>query len=89
MDGNDVTWGWEGTVRGGSRRAGPRTSRKNQLRSERLFLIHKPTGIRIEGTIPEGHYTKTETKTAKERLWATLWAELNQKVAEKMRIPGR
>jgi len=52
-------------------------------------MIHVPTGIRVEGNVPEGDFSPTELKVEKERLRASLWEELEQLVAKELHIPRR
>jgi hypothetical protein len=89
MDDADVLWGTEAAMKGfrGGRVA--RTSRKNDTRSLKLFLLHKPTGIRVEGAVPEGHYSRPEMIREREQLRATLWTQLERMVAKELRVPGR
>jgi hypothetical protein len=89
MDDVDVAWGQESTLRGARGGRFARTSRKNDLRSIRFFLLHKPTGISVDGTIPEGHYSRAEMTKEREQLRATLWPQLERLVAKELRVPGR
>jgi len=90
MAAKDVCEGFTGSTSGGSR-AGrlARTSRSDSVTSSTVFLVHHPTGIRVEATIPPGHYSRAEMISERNRLKAVLWEELERNVSTAMRLPGR
>jgi len=90
MDKGDVVDGFTGST-SGSGRGGrmARTSRKSSTTASTLTLIHAPTGIRVVGTVPAGHYTRTAMIAERKRLRAELWTQLEGEVAKSMRLPGR
>jgi hypothetical protein len=88
MSGDDVRMGGYGTSSGHSKPLA-RSSRRNGLTSSTMYLIHKPTGLRVDGTVPSGHYSRKEMVKERERLHKHLWDELERKVANHLRIPGR
>jgi hypothetical protein len=78
--------GWMGST-SSTKRSGrvARTSRKVAVSGGSLTLRHLPTGITVQGEIPEGHYSRREFAAEQERLRTTLWKELEDRVA---RDPG-
>jgi len=54
-----------------------------------VTVRHRPTGVAIQGFIPEGHYSKDEMRKLKEALIAELMRELGQAVARHLRLAGR
>jgi len=64
-------------------------ARKLKTTSKRLFLKHDPTGIKVEGEIPAGNYSKKEMKEKTMEVERKLFTELELKVAIKLRIRGR
>ena len=71
----DISWGWSGSSSGGSSFA-----RKTKITSRRLWMVHNPTGIRVDGEVPSGHYSKKEMKQLTEDLKDNLLVKLEQKV---------
>jgi hypothetical protein len=63
--------------------------RKLKTTSSYIFITHEPTGIRVEGEIPLGHYSKKEMQQMREALKQSLFTELERKVAAKLRVKGR
>lgn len=90
MNEKDVVDGTTGSS-GGSHRGGrmARTSRKGSLSSSTLTLIHRPTGLRVSGTVAEGHYSHAEMTSERKHLREELWNQLEDAVAKSMRLPGR
>ncbi len=72
---------------GGRRRAAQ--SRALDVSGSEIRLAHRSTGIEVRGEVPEGHYSRAEMTRLKEDLRARLFAELEQRVARHLRIPGR
>lgn len=68
---------------GGRRKA--RFSRANARSSYTMTLTHDPTGVAVQGSIPEGMYTRQEMRTLQATLYQRLYAELEQAVARAMR----
>jgi len=64
-------------------------SRRLKITSSSVMLVHIPTGITVEGTIPPGRYSKNEMKKLKEDMRRKLFAVLEAKVGRHLRIPGR
>ena len=88
MSRDDVRMGGYGTSSGHSKPLA-RSSRRDGLTSSTMHLIHQPTGLRVDGTVPRGHYSRKEMVKERERLHKHLWDELERKVANHLRIPGR
>lgn len=66
-----------------------RTGRSTGIQSAHMTLRHRPTGIQVEGTIEAGHYSRTQMAKRREELRDQLWTELERKVAQHLRLPGR
>ena len=66
-----------------------RKSRAEDTRSEVIRLLHRPTGIDVDGEIPAGHYSRVEMSKLRDDLTTRLWDELGRKVARHLRIPGQ
>ena len=66
-----------------------RQSRALDLRSEVVRLVHKPTGITVEGRIPEGHYSRNEMRSLRMKLEDALLEELRSMVSARLRLPRR
>jgi len=75
---------------------GSRSGGRNRVRQSRaldtsgttLTLTHRPTGISAQGEVPRGHYSRAELRKQRAALSARLLAELEVKVAHRLRIPG-
>lgn len=72
----------------------PTTSRARQSRAEgrqsgHMTVLHRPTGVSVEGWVAEGSYSRKEMQREMETLQQRLVAELQQRVAAHLRIPGR
>lgn len=82
---DDLSWGWHGAS------SGKRGQFARQLKttSASVFVTHRPTGIRVEGQIPDGHYSKQQMQARREQLARQLVSELEQKVAQQLHIKGR
>jgi hypothetical protein len=55
----------------------------------RITLLHRPSGVTVEGEIPSGAFTRAQMRVKKEALEQRLFTELQAKVARHLRIPGR
>jgi hypothetical protein len=66
-----------------------RTSRAVGRQTGNLELIHRPTGVRAKGTVPEGAYTRKQMSNAMDALQQKLMLELQEKVDQQLRVPGR
>lgn len=86
LDPSDVTSGEMSTASGGRRKL--RQSRKLDVRGSTVWMEHRPTGVRVEGSIEEGHYSRDEMRKLKEQLRHRLLLELEQEVARHLRVPG-
>ncbi len=80
-----MTWGITGYSRGKS----GQFERKLKTTSCSIFLAHLPTGITVEGEIPDGNYSKKEMQQKREDLKHSLFQELERQVAKKLHIKGR
>jgi len=58
------------------------------VREYTIWLEHRPTGIRVEGTLPNQPYTRRELELLEIELRKSLFAELELKVARKLGVPG-
>jgi hypothetical protein len=83
----DVNKSWQRASNRGGRIA--RTSRAAGLQTGYLELVHRPTGLKVNGTVPEGQYTRKEMMRAMDGLQVQLQAELTKAVEQKLRLPGR
>jgi hypothetical protein len=54
-----------------------------------MELTHRPTGEKVSGGVPGGHYSKSEMLVLRQRLHSELFSELEKKVARHLRLPGR
>ena len=72
---------------GGRRRAA--LSRALDTSGHQIRLTHRPTGVEVSGQIPQGNYSRTEMTRLRQELLASLFAQLEQRVAHHLRIPGR
>jgi hypothetical protein len=59
------------------------------LRAYYYELEHRPTGVKVRGEIPDGHYSRGEMSALKQQLLDRLRGELEIKVASALRIAGR
>jgi hypothetical protein len=66
-----------------------RSSRAEGLQTGTLRLTHRPTGISLEETVGEGHYTRGEMSAAMDAVKEALMIELERRVAIHYRLPGR
>lgn len=85
LETKDVVGGTTSFSSGASGKGG----RKTQARSRKIYLKHLPTDIRVEGEIPQGHYSREEMRRAHQALEEALFAELEERVAKALRIKGR
>jgi hypothetical protein len=54
-----------------------------------VFLMHAPTGIRVEEMIQEGHYSRREQQKMVASARVRLLPQLEEAVAAHLRVPGR
>lgn len=66
-----------------------RQPRSSDLRSARLELLHVPSGVKVNGEIPSGHYNRKQMQKLTLELKGRLAEELKQQVAKKLRVAGR
>ena len=85
LDWADIDWG------GGSSSCGKsgQFERKLKTTSCNIFLIHKPTGIRVKDEVPPGNYSKKEMMQLRDNLKQSLFLKLEYEVAKKLKISGR
>ena len=70
-------------------RSSAQTSRSVIPTSSVVWLVHRPTGVKVKATVPPGHYSRAELIRARSRLERPLWDELERKVAAHLRVPGQ
>jgi hypothetical protein len=70
-------------------RKNARQPRQMDKRDATINLIHTPTKIEVNGSIPEGHYSKKEMIQLRKSLYKALFIELENKVAKFLKIPKR
>ncbi|WP_139209146.1 hypothetical protein [Aquisalimonas asiatica] len=63
--------------------------RKLKTTSAVVFLTHLPTGIKVEGEVPPGNYSKKEMQQKRAELKQELFLKLEVLVAKKLNIKGR
>ena len=86
LDPGEVVAGSESAASGGGKQKSQ--SGGVDLRDYRVWLEHRPTGIRAEGQVPDGHYTREEVKILEAELRKSLFAELELKVARHLGVSG-
>ncbi len=64
-------------------------ARKLKTTSCTVFLVHEPTGIKVEGEVAPGNYSKKEMQQKRHELQHSLFKKLEQQVAKKLNIKGR
>lgn len=64
-------------------------SRSLDVTETTITLRHEPTEIEVKGSVPLGHYSRVEMRALRARITADLLAELERRVAARLRIPGR
>jgi hypothetical protein len=74
---------------GGFGRRRVRESRAASLTSAQIELIHRPTGLKVRGSVPRGHQSREAMRDLKAALWSRLFSELEVKVARALKIPRR
>jgi hypothetical protein len=82
FDPADVAQGTE-TSSSGRRRA--RDSRSNDTRTVTLRLQHVPTGIVLQGVVPQGHYSRNQLREITEQLRSKLLKELEPMVLAELK----
>lgn len=80
LDPSEVEWGSTGRSSGRRKRA-TRSSRAASITGATVTLWHLPTGLSVEGQIPEGHYTRTEMQRLKTGLYNELFPKLEELVS--------
>ena len=85
LDPEDVVYRGCGSSSGKSRQF----SRRLRETGYRIVLVHRPTGLEVQGEIPAGSFSKKEMQKLREELYRKLFAELEAKVARHLRAPGR
>lgn len=81
LDPADVIDGWMGSIS-----KTPAGKWRNGLT---MTMTHVPTGVKVEGKTPQRRYSRPEMQKARRELRVRLFAELEEKVARELRIPGR
>lgn len=81
----EVSWGMNSSSSGKT----GQFERKMKTTRCTLFMTHQPTGIRVEGEIPAGHYSKKEMQQKRDALMQTLFQALERLVAKRLKIRGR
>jgi hypothetical protein len=87
IDPAEVSWFEVATMKGGRSKA--RQPRSLDRRSLTITGRHLPTGIAVQGAIPEGHYTRNQMRTLQEAEKQRLLHALEAKLAHAGRQPGR
>lgn len=89
LDGREVDEGGSRFTAHSGGKSVARTGRSTGIQSAHMTLRHRPTGIQVEGSIDPGHYSRKQMAQMRDELRATLWSDLEGKVARHLRIPGR
>lgn len=84
---SDIQASFGSSSSGGRRKA--RQPRSLDLRSSRVELLHVPSGVKVKGEIPSGHYNRKQMQKLTLELKARLTEELGQLVGKKLRVAGR
>jgi hypothetical protein len=66
LDRSEVRHGTNTSTSGGRSKA--RQSRARDVRALTMFLVHEPTGVRVEGEIPAGSYARRDMKLQSDAL---------------------
>jgi hypothetical protein len=85
---SDVTWAM-GSTTSGRRTHATRSGRASSTTSADMELIHIPSKISVKGCIEPGSYSRSEMVSKKDELYKKLFKELEDKVARRLKIPGR
>jgi hypothetical protein len=83
----EVTWGTKSLNIGG--RGAARESRAKDITACQIELVHIPTGTKVVGEVPQGHYTRKQMQIFRAQLWPQLFSELESRVARVLHIPRR
>lgn len=83
----DISFATTGSRAGGS--ASAKVSRAASTRSLTVIIRHEPTGLEIQGEIPEARYTKKQMLAAQRDQEQKLFEKLTERVAKHLKIPGR
>lgn len=73
----------------GQRTSATKNSRAETATSFTFKLTHGPTGLKAEGCVPSGRYTRKQMQVLKQDLLRALMKQLEHDVAKRLRIPGR
>ena len=82
-----VTWSVSGST-STNRKKLTSASRAVDTRSYSFTLMHEPSSIEVSGEIPAGNYSKQQMQQEKDKLFSTLWLQLENKVAKHLRLSG-
>jgi len=77
MNPRDISYAWGGSASAKHRK---KRNRKCDLRSSRITLVHRPTGVEVSGEVPEGHYSKKEMQEKCDDMYHILLPTLEAKV---------
>jgi len=75
----------ESTTSTSSGRRRVRDSRRGDTRSMTVRIEHAPTAIVVEGSLPPGHYSRTEMRQLQQSLRARLLEDLERVVLQEMK----
>jgi hypothetical protein len=84
LDPEDVSVGWSGGAPEPRARAA-KAARADTSMGAECRLLHVPTGIKVNGAIPRGYYSRTEMNTHKDALYKELFPLLEARVAAHLR----
>lgn len=82
---DEVMWGFHGSSSGKK----GQLSRRLKVTACKVHLVHKPTGIKVEGEISSGHYSKKEMQKKRKEMKEALFVVLEKKVVAELNIKGR
>ena len=79
LDPNDVTVSGSSSSASIRGRGGmSRKSRAEDTRSQVVRLVHRPSGLEVDGEIPAGHYSRSEMAKLRDELTGRLWVDLDE-----------
>jgi hypothetical protein len=87
MPKEEVIWSGGGST-STNRKKLTSASRAVDDRSWNYTLIHVPTDVEVSGEVPKGNYSQKQMQQERERLFSSLWDQLEIKVAKHLRLPG-
>src|SRR4051812_42426907 len=87
LDVGDIDCAMSSSQGGGGTRGGriARMSRAATIRSSRMTMRHRPTGVEVAGEVPPGRYTRKEQQRLKAELETRLFEELAAEVVRARR----